>query len=237
MSRAELKSLAKKQIKGNVLILFVIGLIAGADHFLGGFCSSFVQSSMMSNFNAGFNAGFNAVTAGSKSATLSPGMFMPLVWYMAVFIIISLVIMSPLRISHNYAYLEAAKDQKPGFSMLGYGYKNCWVDSILLNLLTLVFTFLWSLLFFIPGIIKTYSYSMSTYIMAENPNVGALEAITKSKEMMKGHKFELFILDLSFIFWYLLIPITFGFASIYIAPYVNATRTNFYLKLKEAKAE
>ncbi|MBQ6143281.1 MAG: hypothetical protein IJI84_02150 [Clostridia bacterium] len=113
MSRAELKSLAKKQIKGNVLILFVIGLIAGADHFLGGFCSSFVQSSMMSNLNVG-----------SKSATLSPGMFMPLVWYMAVFIIISLVIMSPLRISHNYAYLEAAKDQKPGFSMLGYGYKN-----------------------------------------------------------------------------------------------------------------
>ncbi|MBQ6143280.1 MAG: DUF975 family protein [Clostridia bacterium] len=100
-----------------------------------------------------------------------------------------------------------------------------------------VFTFLWSLLFFIPGIIKAYSYSMSPYIMAENPNIGALEAITKSKEMMKGHKFEFFILDLSFIFWYLLILITCGFASIYIAPYVNATRTNFYLKLKEAKAE
>lgn len=230
MSRAELKDLAKKQIKGNVLILFVIGLIAGADHFLGGFCSSFVQSStLMPNFNA--------VTVGSKSAALSPAVFMPLIWYLIISIIISLVIMSPLRISHNYAYLEAAKDQKPGFSMLGYGYKNCWGNSILLNLLTLVFTFLWSLLFFIPGIIKTYSYSMSPYIMAENPNIGALEAITKSKEMMKGHKFELFILDLSFIFWYLLIPITFGFASIYIAPYVNATRTNFYLKLKEAKAE
>ena len=229
MSRVELKSLAKKQIKGNVLILFVIGLIAGIDSYLGGFCSSFIQGTLMPNFNV--------VNVGSKSAALSPAVFMPLIWYLIISIIISLVIMSPLRISHNYAYLEAAKDQKPGFSMLGYGYKNCWGNSILLNLLTLVFTFLWSLLFFIPGIIKTYSYSMSSYIMAENPNIGALEAITKSKEMMKGHKFDFFILDLSFIFWYLLILITCGFASIYVAPYVNATRTNFYLKLKEEQAK
>ena len=85
MSRAELKSLAKKQIKGNVLILFVIGLIAGADHFLGSFFSSIVQSNtLMSNFNAGFNSGFNAVTVGSKSATLSPAMFMPLIWCLII---------------------------------------------------------------------------------------------------------------------------------------------------------
>ncbi len=60
-------------------------------------------------------------------------------------------------------------------------------------------------------------------------------ALLGSHNIARALKF--FILDLSFIFWYLLIPITFGFASIYIAPYVNATRTNFYLKLKEAKAE
>lgn len=95
-----------------------------------------------------------------------------------------------------------------------------------------LFTLLWSLLFVIPGIIKSYSYSMALYIWAENKELGALEAINKSKEMMDGHKMDYFVLQLSFIGWILLTMVTFGIAGIYVIPYISATIINFYRSLK-----
>ena len=97
-----------------------------------------------------------------------------------------------------------------------------------------VFTFLWSLLLVIPGIIKAYAYSMSFYILADNPELTASEALAKSQSLMRGHKMELFILELSFIGWFFLIGLTFGLAAIYVAPYMEATMANFYNSIKEA---
>ena len=106
-----------------------------------------------------------------------------------------------------------------------------------LYIITNFFTFLWSLLFVIPGIVKIYSYSMAPFILADNPDFTAREALSKSKKIMNGHKFELFVLQLSFFWWYILDWITLGIASIYVIPYVNATTTNFYNKIKEPKIE
>ncbi len=78
---------------------------------------------------------------------------------------------------------------------------------------------------------------MANYIMAENPDIDALDAITKSREMMRGNKFSLFILKLSFFLWYLLIPFTLGLISIYVTPYIEAATANFYLKIKESQSE
>lgn len=91
-----------------------------------------------------------------------------------------------------------------------------------------LFTFLWSLLLIVPGVIKAYSYSMALFIYAENPEMGALEAIKKSQEMMNGHKMDLFVLELSFLGWALLTVITFGIVGIYLTPYMLATTANFY---------
>lgn len=99
-----------------------------------------------------------------------------------------------------------------------------------------LFTFLWSLLFIIPGVIKAYSYSMALYIYAENPEMGALDAIKKSQEMMDGHKMDLFVLELSFIGWALLSTITFGLVGIYVTPYMIATFTNFYKTISAPSA-
>ena len=96
----------------------------------------------------------------------------------------------------------------------------------------LVFTLLWSLLFIIPGIIKAYSYYMSMYILAENKGMSAREAISKSKQMMHGHKMELFVLELSFIGWGIVTAVTFGIAGIYVHPYMQATMVNFYDSIK-----
>jgi uncharacterized membrane protein len=88
-----------------------------------------------------------------------------------------------------------------------------------------LFTFLWALLLIIPGIIKAYAYSMSMYIAIKEPRVQGIEAITRSKTMMDGHKMDLFLLDLSYIGWYLLSLLTFGILLLWVVPRHQTART------------
>ena len=94
-----------------------------------------------------------------------------------------------------------------------------------------LYTALWMLLFIIPGIIKAISYSMTPFIMAENPDMTAKDAINASKELMHGHKMDLFLLGLSFIGWSLLSILTLGIGSIFLNPYINAAYAAFYKKI------
>lgn len=96
-----------------------------------------------------------------------------------------------------------------------------------------IFTALWGLLFWIPGIIKGISYSQMFFLMAEDKKLDAAEAQKKSMKIMKGHKWDYFVLQLSFILWYLLCGITLGLAYIYVGPYVEAAKAEFYRKLKK----
>ena len=112
------------------------------------------------------------------------------------------------------------------------GFYHFW-GAFKISFLTGLFVLLWSLLLIVPGIIKSYSYSMAYYIWAENKEMGALEAIAKSKEMMEGHKMDLFVLYLSFIGWYILGYVTFGLGFIYVLPYVNAAVVMFYKSIKD----
>ena len=100
------------------------------------------------------------------------------------------------------------------------------------TLLVMLYTFLWSLLFIIPGIVKSYSYAMTPYILLDRPELSATDAIKESEKMMNGHKMELFILDLSFIGWILLSMLTCGVLVLYVEPYMMATKSAFYLELK-----
>lgn len=145
---------------------------------------------------------------------------------------LGILLVSPvLGFNLSAIYLNLTHGQKPE---LGDLFKNSamWGKIIILNLLMTLFIFLWTLLLIIPGIIKSYSYSMAYYILIENPDMSAMEALTASKEMMKGHKFELFILGLSFLPWILLCIFTIGIASIYVVPYIQTTLANFYNSIK-----
>ncbi len=104
-----------------------------------------------------------------------------------------------------------------------------WGASLLMGL----YLCLWSLLLLIPGIVKSYSYSMTYYILQEKPDMGVNEAITKSREIMNGHKWQLFCLDLSFIGWMLLSVVTLGIALFYVWPYYSAARAQFYREIKK----
>jgi len=124
------------------------------------------------------------------------------------------------------AFMGITNGRKAMLADLGEGFKR-YNDSIPVMFLMTVYIFLWSLLFVIPGIIKGYSYYAAPYILAANPGMGANNAITKSKEIMNGHKLDLFVLQLSFIPWYFLCGLTLGLAAIYVIPYVETTTANF----------
>ena len=105
---------------------------------------------------------------------------------------------------------------------------NNFVNTFFAGLLVSVFTFLWTLLFIVPGIIKGLSYSQTFYIMNEHPEYTGTQAIDASRAMMDGHKGELFLLQLSFIGWFLLCIPTLGLIMFYVGPYYAATMAEFH---------
>ena len=149
---------------------------------------------------------------------------------------ISIIITPAFALSIVRVYLNLFHGQKPEVKDAFSGFDDFW-SAFKVQFLVGLFTFLWSLLFIIPGIVKAYSYSMSLYILAENKEKPALECINESKSMTNGHKMDLFVLDLSFLGWALLGIITFGIAYIYVIPYINATYTNAYQSLKPVVVE
>ena len=114
-----------------------------------------------------------------------------------------------------------------GFAIFG---KVLWLE-IMLSL----FTFLWSLLLIVPGIIAAYRYRMALYIMLDHPEYSAIECIRQSKAMMNGRKGELFVLDLSFLGWYLLAM--FPFVAIFVTPYTDISYINYYIALRDMPTE
>ena len=152
--------------------------------------------------------------------------------------ILILLIAGSISISQAFIFLGIAKkNRKPEVKDLLEGFKG---DNFMRGfegyIRYTVFTFLWSLLFVIPGIIKSIEYSQMFYLMAENPKMSAGEAQKKSMELMEGHRWEYFIWNLSFLPWMILTGITFGIASIYVAPYMSTTFALYYRGLVEKES-
>jgi uncharacterized membrane protein len=128
------------------------------------------------------------------------------------------------------AFLGLIRTKKMQFESL-FDFTKNFGNVFLAGLLQTLFIWLWSLLFVIPGIVKTYSYAMTQYILIDRPELSGNDAITESRKMMDGHKMDLFLLDLSFIGWYILSIFTFGILLLYVAPYHEAARAQFYADL------
>ena len=109
---------------------------------------------------------------------------------------------------------------------------NRFGDGFAQHFLCQLYIFLWSLLLIIPGIIKSFSYAMTPYIMAENPGMKATDAITRSRAMMDGYKADLFMLRLTFIGWDLLAVLTLNIGHLWLNPYKQAAETAFYQEVK-----
>jgi uncharacterized membrane protein len=145
------------------------------------------------------------------------------------------VLGGPVMLGLKTFFLKLDRRQPAKFDDLFSQFDN-FGNGFLLALLTGIFVFLWTLLLIVPGIIAAYSYAMAPYLMADDPKLGAMDAIRASKQMMKGHKSRLFWLNLSFIGWALLSALTLGIGYLWLTPYIEATTACFYNELKSDTA-
>ncbi len=148
-----------------------------------------------------------------------------------------LVISGPREYGLNRTMVNAAKkNQRADFADLITGFKESMADAIILGVMTKIFIVLWTLLLIIPGIIKSYAYSMASFIQQDSKNKDWNYCIKESMKMMNGHKWDLFVLDLSFFGWYIVGLLCLGVGVLWVTPYHQMTRANFYLELSKSTA-
>lgn len=219
MDRVQLKMDAKAAMQQAnphpVLVTLVYLVILAAVNFV---------VSMMSGFSSLFTV---LVTDPDAAAVISTGMFIPsLLLSLAATLVIGF-----MEMGYTAYTLRVVNRQPAGINDL-FAYARYCLKIWGLTIVMGIFVMLWSLLFWIPGVIAYYRYSQALYILAENPEKGIMDCINESKAMMYGHKMDKFVLDLSFILWYLLAGVTCGIAGIYVTPYVGVTNAGFYNSLK-----
>ena len=146
----------------------------------------------------------------------------------------TLILGGPFTVGMMEFYKRADKNDNPSVENIGSGFNN-FGNAMVAFILSTIFIMLWSLLLIIPGIIKSYAYAMTFYLVNKDSSLSGKEAIALSQKMMKGYKWKLFVLQLSFIGWILLDMLTFGLLGIfYVTPYMQQSFYNFYDKVYEA---
>ena len=142
-------------------------------------------------------------------------------------IAIAVFLINILRVGHNKAYIHNRYNKEIKIELLFEPFKH-YFNTMKTMFFRDLYVALWSLLFVIPGIVKSYSYYMIPYIIAENPNISTSRAFEISKKTMNGEKGKAFYMHLSFIGWYLLSLLTCGIGAYFLTPYTQATFTEFY---------
>lgn len=145
----------------------------------------------------------------------------------------AVLLAGPMTVGFAVVMLNLHRKDRIDINDLFSGFNN-FGNALVLGVLTAVFTALWSLLFVVPGIIASYSYSMAPYILIDHPEMSGNEAIKASKELMRGNKWRLFCLDFSYIGWILLCCLTFGILTLWVSPSMYASRAAFYEEIRKA---
>lgn len=155
----------------------------------------------------------------------------PFIGYSLSFV--SLFVLLPLAAgySNSMRVLLETGDNRLTNNSFSLGFGN-WLHVVWGMILSTIYIFLWTLLLVIPGIIKSYSYALTPYILVEHPEMSANEAIEESMRLMDGHKFDLFYLQLSFIGWAILSILSLGLGVFWLIPYQMTAQAAFYRDIK-----
>ena len=163
--------------------------------------------------------------------------------YLALFTAIGMIPVvnniGPLLLGGAFAYglyayfLQVSRGHRPELGVMFTGFRR-YGTTLALYLLQALFVLLWTLLLIVPGIVAALRYSLSYFILLENPGMSALDAIRRSKELMDGHKMQLFLLQLSFLGWALLCVLTLGIGFLWLLPYMQTSMAAFYERVKDA---
>jgi len=218
-NRAELKMRGNMAFKKNYVSAVVVALLMGIFGTVSGE-SSARRVSENSDIYSGnlFNVG------------MITGLLAGITTVVILIVLVAKVFVGNLLKMGGYRFFILNQTAQPGIGTLLDGFRSGhYVNIVLTMFLRDLFTALWSLLLVVPGIVKHYEYLMVPYIIAENPAMDYKEAFQISKQMMDGEKMEAFIMDLSFLGWYLLSAVTCGLLAIfYVNPYVQASFAEMY---------
>lgn len=218
-NRAELKMRGNMAFKKNYVSAVVVALLMGIFGTVSGE-SSARRVSENSDIYSGnlFNVG------------MITGLLAGIATVVILIVLVAKVFVGNLLKMGGYRFFILNQTAQPGIGTLLDGFRSGhYVNIVLTMFLRDLFTALWSLLLVVPGIVKHYEYLMVPYIIAENPAMDYKEAFHISKQMMDGEKMEAFIMDLSFLGWYLLSAVTCGLLAIfYVNPYVQASFAEMY---------
>jgi len=211
MDRKELKTLAKKRLSENrwpmVLVALVVCLLTGVSSAMSGV-----------KFDVSYEMGdvSNAYSYQQSNPVLS-----------LISLLLSIFVVSILSIGACKFYRHNIRENQDA-AMMFDGFKKNYGKNVLTSFLVTIFVFIGCILLIVPGIIVGLGLTLVPYILAENPDMGAMDIIKMSWNKMKGHKWEYFVLVLSFIGWFLLDVLTLGIAGIfYIHPYAYQTFANY----------
>jgi uncharacterized membrane protein len=216
-SRVELKSRAWDVLRTTYWKAFVVSIVLG--------------------IAASQGASFSGSNSGTRSENYNEeALILVLIIGLIIFVVFSI-----FRIFIGFSlevgcrkYFILASEGDANFNYMGYAFNGGIYKNILITMfLKGLYTFLWTLLFVIPGIIKSYSYRFVPYILADNPNLEPAEAINLSRDLANENKMAMFFLDCSFIGWYFLGLLACCIGVVFVTPYYNQTLAELYLYLRE----
>ena len=230
---ADFRSIARNSLRGKWGVAVIAGLLAS---LLGAIASNGPEINLdfseagaevvfeyagqqIYTLGSGWSEGLTAFLAGGVMYVLSAALIMAAAYF---------VLGSIMEIGYSKFNLDLVDRQKEPEIGTMFGYFPHWKTMAAAKLLQTLYIVLWTMLFIIPGFIASYSYAMTSYILAEHPQLTAREAIARSKEMMEGNRGRLFCLQLSFIGWGILSAFTFGIGNLWLTPYKQAATAAFY---------
>lgn len=228
-TRAELKGRAKERLRVYYWMAFLVSLIVGFLGFEGS------VSGNSANFMAKLNESGEMTP---ERARILLGVLMVTLAVQAIVFVVLLILKifvgNPVVVGGKRFYMESRAVQRSAgvgkvFHVFGCGY---YVNVVKTMFLRDLFVSLWTLLLVVPGIIKAYEYYMVPYILAENPDMNYKEVLNMSKEMMRGNKWDTFVLELSFFGWMLLGLVCCCIGVLFVVPYMEATFAELYGTLR-----
>ncbi|MFX3633191.1 MAG: DUF975 family protein [Candidatus Pristimantibacillus sp.] len=229
--RKELKQRAKDVLRTSYWKAFLISILLA---FVGG-----GGGSPSLNFN--FGSSSSSGDSGFSGMDVNWGFLQPFLAIAISIFIVFLIFALAFRIFLCFPlevgamrYFKQAAENDVNLNHVGYAFnKHRYWDIVKSMLWRGFLNFLWYLLLIIPGFVKFYAYSMVPFILADNPNIGYRRAVDLSNRMTRGHKFRIFVLDLSFLGWILLGLLLCFIGVLFVMPYINATKAELYLALRQ----
>ena len=231
---SDFRALAREALKGKWTIALLVGVVASILGGVGSSSSNVNWNVDVSGLKPMLTLGIGDYTIFSSTTGLNPsikaflaGGAIVIGLIALVFAVFYYVLGSFVGVGYAKFNLEVMDHKEASFEPL-FSYAADWKRTAVAKFLKGLYTLLWGLLLVIPGIIASYSYAMTEYILAEHPELTASEAIARSKDMMKGNRFRLFCLEFSFIGWTLLSALTLGIGHLWLTPYTQAAKAAFY---------